>query len=110
MAVEVTTLGRVIGNRVVAGMKIDIEGAERLALLGAADLFAGGNLPLLQLEWNDASERNFGESRDLLRDLLKSYGYELARPDKNGELRREPDPRIGTDVFACPPGLARLIR
>ncbi len=60
----------------------------------------GKRIRLLQLEWNDASERLLGQSRDCIIDRLTRYGYELCRPDEQGNLIPINDFRYGRDVFA----------
>lgn len=59
-------------------VKIDIEGAEPLALQGAATLFEEESLPLFIIELNRASLANFGYSIDnttgfFPRDLFEAY-------------------------------------
>jgi FkbM family methyltransferase len=101
LEVEATTLDIVAGDRVVAGVKIDVEGAERLVLTGASKLLTDRRLKCIQIEWNAASEHLLGEGRDPTAELLRSFGYSLFRPSSDGTL--EPtDSRPGADVFAMP--------
>ncbi len=102
--VDVTTLDAVLGERRAHGVKIDVEGAERLVVDGASRALADRRIDLLQLEWNMQSERNFGETREPLAELLASTGYELCRPDRHGRLRPLDDIGPGADVFARPMG------
>jgi FkbM family methyltransferase len=99
---EVTTLDEVLGDRTADGVKIDVEGAERLVLEGARSALSEGRLRVIQLEYNDMSRVNYGESRAALRDLLAGYGYQFFRPNYDGELH--PATRVGggggRDVFA----------
>lgn len=101
--VAVRTLDEIIGDRVVAGVKIDVEGAERLVLEGTAEALADHRIKLLQLEWNDTSVALLGEDRTPVAELLRGHGYDLFRPSYDtAELVPEPDPGFGHDVFARP--------
>lgn len=103
--VEVVTLDDVLGERFAAGVKVDVEGAERLVLEGASRALAEGRIGLLQLEWNDLSESLLGESRSVVAEILRGHGYELYRPDELGRLQRDDglDVRFGPDVFSMRP-------
>jgi FkbM family methyltransferase len=103
--IEVDTLDRVLGGRYAAGVKIDVEGAERLVLEGAGRALAEHRIGVLQLEWNELSERVLGDSRAPVAELLGRHGYVLRRPDPRGVLREThvADTR-GEDVFAVRPG------
>lgn len=98
--VEVSTLDAVLGDRTVRGIKIDVEGFERLVLEGGHQALSEGRIEHLQLEWNDCSSTNLGETRDATEELLRSLGYELGRPDETGRLVPDARPRIGADLFA----------
>jgi FkbM family methyltransferase len=99
-AVEVRTLDEVLGDRLANGLKIDVEGAERLVLNGGAVAIAERRLPVIQLEWNRTSKRNFGEKREMLADLLVATGYEFFRPNDYGDLEPTEVGTFGSDVFA----------
>ena len=99
--VEAVTLDSIIGGRRVAGMKIDVEGAERLVLEGARGALGDQRIRCLQLEWNSTSVEYYGEQRTLVADLLAQFGYCLYRPSDDGTLHPA-TPEIGPDVFALP--------
>jgi len=106
--VKVDTLDRVVGDRRVGGVKIDVEGAERLVLAGAARALAERRVSVLQLEWNRLSEALLGESREPTVDILREHGYEFARPDGDGWLRPADPADYGPDIFAVADG--RMLR
>jgi FkbM family methyltransferase len=56
-------------------VKIDIEGAEPLALRGGRRLFSGGRAPVVIVEANPRALAAGGGSADELFGLLRSYGY-----------------------------------
>jgi len=91
-----------IDRRHVHGLKIDVEGAEHMVLKGASGSLAAGRIDLMQLEWNECSRDNFGESREPAAKLLNGYGYALYRATRDGRLT-ETDPRDenSQDVFAA---------
>ena len=91
--VEVRTLDSVLMSRKADGLKIDVEGAERLVLEGGINALREGRLPVIQLEWNRMSERNYGEGRQEVAAMLLGYGYRFYRPDEQGILHP-----AGTDV------------
>jgi FkbM family methyltransferase len=101
VTVPCTTLDEIVGDRAVAGLKLDVEGTERLVLQGAARLLARG-VGLIQLEWNPMSDVALGEDRSALRELLEQAGYELLRPDEAGRLHAFDGHDYGADVFARP--------
>jgi FkbM family methyltransferase len=102
--VEVETLDNLLGDRYAAGVKIDVEGAERLVLEGAGRALAERRIGVLQLEWNAMSHRVLGETRAPVAELLARHGYRLMRPDRHGVLRPVAgSPVSGRDVFATAP-------
>ena len=98
--VEVRTLDDIIGERTVAGLKIDVEGAERLVLEGAERLLREQRVRLLQIEWNGCSRPLLGEDRQPVATLLRDRGYELCRPSEDGMLVATDDFSDGPDMFA----------
>jgi FkbM family methyltransferase len=57
-------------------LKLDIEGAEEHALLGAAQMLAKG-IDFIVTEINARALYNFGSSQACLRDYMKRYGYDM---------------------------------
>jgi FkbM family methyltransferase len=98
--VPVTTLDLLLGDRAVAGMKIDVEGAEELVLRGAVSALAERRLGVIQLEWNDLSQSTAMSSRQGLAELLRNAGYRFTRPDEDGTLVGCDPTGYGADVFA----------
>jgi FkbM family methyltransferase len=84
-----------------AGVKIDVEGAERLVLEGATALLDRGR-PVLQLEWNKRSVDTLGEDRAPVAALLAGKGYCFCRPDSAGSLLPVDDLDFGADLWAVP--------
>jgi FkbM family methyltransferase len=102
VTVAVRTLDDVLGDRTAAGLKIDVEGAERLVVEGGRQAFGEQRVRLVQLEWNATSETTLGETREPLARLLDELGYGIFRPDAGGRLVAVDDAGYGPDVFAAP--------
>jgi FkbM family methyltransferase len=103
--VDVDTLDNVIGDRYAAGVKIDVEGVERLVLEGAPRALAQRRIGVLQVEWNAMSQRVLGETRAPVAALLARHGYRLVRPDQRGMLQDTQVSPVSTeDMFAVAPG------
>ena len=103
--VEATTVDDLLGDRVAAGMKIDVEGAERLVLEGASRALRDRRIRLIQLEWSErVVHSTLGEGRDPAWELLAQAGYVLHKADRRtaalSPLGDSPAPR--KDVFAVP--------
>lgn len=99
--VKATTLDAILGDRYAAGVKIDVEGSERLVVEGAQRALAEHRIGCLQMEWHTLSRRILGETREPIVEILRKHGYSTYRPDANGEL--VPDAAdFGADVFALP--------
>jgi FkbM family methyltransferase len=103
LTVRAMTLDELLGDHRAAGVKIDVEGAERLVLEGSASALADQRIGCLQLEWNACSEERLGETRTPVAELLARHGYDLFRPDRAGCLHPT-DGAYGSDVFALPDG------
>jgi FkbM family methyltransferase len=78
--VEVATIDNALPLQ-YAMAKLDLEGAEPLALQGAEHHLAAGSPPVLLLEIVDRFLRRFGSSASELGDWLHERGYELATYD-----------------------------
>jgi FkbM family methyltransferase len=103
--VPAVTLDDVLGDRVAAGVKVDVEGGESLVLAGAERALGEQRIRLMQIEWNFCSESLMGVGRDDIAQTLRSHGYEFFRPDAEGRPVPVEDPEPGiTDVFARPRG------
>jgi FkbM family methyltransferase len=100
--VPATTIDELLGEVSAAGVKIDVEGYERLVLEGAERALAAHRIGLLQLEWNSRCLEALGEDRDPVAALLTRHGYVLYRPDDTGTLKPVSAPEMGEDVFARP--------
>lgn len=100
--VRAVTIDGLLEGGYAAGVKIDVEGFERLVLEGASVSLRDRRIGLLQIEWNGRSFDALGEDRQPIEELLHQHGYELVRPDENGMLRPVRAPEIGADVFARP--------
>ena len=100
--IAVLTIDSIIGNRTVAGMKVDVEGYEIDVLRGCEQALSEHRLKLIQLEWNVTSMQAVGTDRRPVADLLATYGYGLfcAKPD--GSLVPLADLGFRPDVFARP--------
>jgi FkbM family methyltransferase len=98
--VPAMTLDDVVGEGVVDGVKIDVEGAERLVLDGGHRALAQQRIKLLQLEWNGQSRTTLGEDRAPLARLLERFGYQTMRPDGTGTLLPTDPTGYGDDLFA----------
>jgi len=101
--IAVRTVDDVLGERYAAGVKIDVEGAERLVLEGATKALEQHRIGYLQLEWNEMSRCVLNEDRKPVHGLLRSFGYRLYRPDSEGALRPVGNTDYGSDVFAVSP-------
>jgi hypothetical protein len=100
------TLDSLIGDRHVAGLKLDVEGFELIVLEGASEALSEHRIALVQLEWNDTSMDALGIDRQPVAELLARYGYGLLAPNADGNLVPV-STRTGDDLqnlFAAPTG------
>lgn len=100
--VSTRTLDSVLRGR-RAGVKLDVEGFERLVLVGAIESLRNHRIRLLQIEWNDTCERAMEETRAPTAELLSDLGYVFKRPDASGALRPASSRDYGRDLFAVAP-------
>jgi FkbM family methyltransferase len=105
--VPVMTLDEVIddkvhGNRVVKGLKLDVEGAELLVLEGGVRAISAGRIKWIQLEYNNlARSLGFSKGRKSTKEFLLDHKFRLLRPDEEGALRpSQIGPGGGPDIFA----------
>lgn len=99
---DVLTIDSIIGNRTVAGMKVDVEGFELEVLRGCEQALSEHRLRLIQLEWNATSLQAVGTDRQPVADLLAQHNYSLYRAESDGSLTLLTDLGFGADVFARP--------
>lgn len=103
-SIAVDTLDNVLGDRFAVGVKIDVEGVERLVLDGAREALRQRRIGVLQLEWNGMSRRLLGEDRLPIAALLSECGYEFVRPDEQGLFQdTEVAATAAEDIFAVLP-------
>lgn len=107
--VKTVRLDDIIGRRTILGVKIDVEGFERLVLEGLSGALREHRVDVLQLEWNRQCEIALGEDRGPVADILHRNGYVLAYPEGDGHLRQcdgryQEDESV--DLFALAPAVA----
>lgn len=68
-------------------IKMDIEGAELLALRGGEHLLQQSNAPTIVFEMSDTNTKGFGYKAIEIWNALESYGYEMRAFDHRGRLR-----------------------
>lgn len=100
--VPMVTIDSIIGDRTVAGLKVDVEGFEIDVLQGCKRALSEHRIQLMQLEWNATSETAKRADRYPVARLLAEYGYGLYRPDSIGRLVPLASYCFGSDVFARP--------
>lgn len=112
--VPAVTLDDVLGDRVADGVKIDVEGAERLVLEGATRALSDQRIRLLQIEWvDDRSQTTLGEGHRSVARMLRGYGYDLYRPARKDARLVLCDEEVASDpvdVFAVPSSIREAAR
>ena len=84
VAVQGVTLDAFLGQGPLAMAKLDIEGAEPLAIRGASGLMRSGNPPVVQVEMDGFSDR-YGMPTHQTISLLRDLGYDVGvyQPEQN---------------------------
>lgn len=100
--IAVITIDSIIGNRTIAGMKVDVEGFEIDVLRGCEQALSEHRVRLIQLEWNSTSMQAVGTDRGPVADLLAKHDYGLYCADPDGSLAPLTDLSFRPDVFARP--------
>jgi FkbM family methyltransferase len=88
--VPVTTIDKYVTSNKIKSIdffKVDVEGAEKMVLDGAAKTLKQGIIKLILIELTDQNLKSFGESVGSVTSLLKSYGY---RPFKIDPVSKNP--------------------
>lgn len=75
------TLDVALADRPYAFAKLDIEGAEHLALLGSVERLAQQNPPVWQIELFGSMLQSLGSSYEAVVEMLLDRGYTLATYD-----------------------------
>jgi FkbM family methyltransferase len=92
--VPITTLDGYVAKTQVARvdvLKVDIEGAELLAMRGAAELLSRADAPLIICEFCDRTAAGMGHTTKQLRACLEGFGFRLYHYDHlDRRLRLEP--------------------
>jgi hypothetical protein len=100
--VAVVAIDSIVGNRTIAGMKVDVEGFEIDVLRGCEQALSEHRVRLIQLEWNSTSLQAVGTDRGPVADLLAKHGYSLYYAQPDGSLALLTDRSFRPDVFARP--------
>jgi FkbM family methyltransferase len=100
--IAVITIDSIIGNRAIAGMKVDVEGFEIDVLRGCEQALSEHRVRLIQLEWNATSMQAVGTDRGPVAELLAKHDYGLYHADADGSLALLTDLSFRPDVFARP--------
>jgi FkbM family methyltransferase len=100
--VPILTIDSVVGDRTVAGLKVDVEGFEIDVLRGCERALREQRIKLIQLEWNATSMQAVGTDRRPAAEFLAENNYSLYCADDHGTLAPITDLRFAPDVFAMP--------
>ena len=99
---RLVTIDSLIGERHVAGMKVDVEGFEIDVLRGCARALSERRIGLIQLEWNAMSQLVLGTDRRPVADLLAAARLSAIPARPGGMPCARHRSRIRRRVFACP--------
>lgn len=103
--VETITLDSYVEDNAIQRVdliKMDIEGAELLALHGARELLSRPNAPVLVLELSDVNCSGFSYRAIEIWDYLEQLGYKMYEMDRNGLLvsAKKPAANLGENYVA----------
>jgi FkbM family methyltransferase len=82
--IEMKTIDELIGNQDVAVLKIDIEGADTWAILGAESLICQKRVKTIFFEQNRPRMQALGISESAAIQFLEAHGYKLRALTKTG--------------------------
>lgn len=104
-----TTLDEYVDSKKITRvdlMKMDVEGAELLALRGGDTLLGSGNKPIMILEFEEARQQAFGNSTRALYDFFRERGYRLYSLNNGTAKAYAPSPQDppSLNVLAVPEG------
>ena len=103
-SITLDQLVRKLGGGCVALVKIDIEGAETEAVIGASDAIAAGLFPVIMVEFTESILQSRGHDSNQLYKQLVDFGYTLCEfnPEKLQLEPYRPDGPIWyKNLFAC---------
>ena len=98
--VATDTLDATLPPGPIALAKIDVEGAELLAVRGFREHLAAGNPPVVMIEAHNGTLMKMGSSRADVLDLLHDFGYEAYLFDVATSRLLPVPPHSNEDVFA----------
>jgi FkbM family methyltransferase len=109
-SVPLVRLSDAVAGGPFALAKLDLEGAELAALLGAERLLVEDELPVILIEALENQLRRLGGSRAQVFELLEDHGYHFAEYEADSN-RLTLKPRPGDrDFFAIRTGHEELVR
>ncbi|MDQ1384262.1 MAG: hypothetical protein QOG65_1641, partial [Actinomycetota bacterium] len=98
--VRTDTLDATLPPGPIALAKIDVEGAELLALQGFREHLVAGNPPVVMIEAHNGTLKKMGSSRAEVLGLLRDFGYEMHLFDVATSRLVPVPPHSNEDVFA----------